>query len=290
MSKDDDPKDLSGAINDGDPEPLSSPNDLTRKIAAVPKEDSTPPTETLGTEEMGPASDVYVILPEGEEANVPIVETEVVEDEENVTASSNTEVLGEEEGEEAQDVASTGGVDGTSDEAAPEAPDNLEDLATELDDELLVGAEDSRAAISVAKRGAPRSRDFLKEEEDLLSAGKSSRSKVLLSVAALFLMGLAAFLFYPQWKGYLGLGEPSNSGLASHGQASAGGVPLAASGASGASGAQGAKTPGAGPTSTGPGQMVATAKTPDLEASKEAFREKFLLAIELGYVGEVGNE
>jgi hypothetical protein len=273
-----DPLAFSGGTDEGDPKPLSGPNDLTRKIAPVPSEEVTPPTETLGTEEMGPASDVYVILPEGEEANVPVVETEVVEEEENLAPSSNTEVLEADEGEGVEQAGTFAA------EVPPGAPENLEDLATELDDELLVEAGESGGRVLPRiKARASESGSFLKGEEDLLSVGRSSRPKALLSTAALLVVGLAAFLSFPQWKSYVGLGEHSSLVVSTKGHPPAGVTPSGASG-------QATKPPEDGSTAPGSGQTVATAKTTELDASKEAFREKFLLALELGYVGEVGNE
>jgi hypothetical protein len=233
-------------------------------------EATTPTTE--GTEVLPEsADDVLVLLPEGAEGEVPVVETEAVEED---LASTNTEVV---DTSGSLDDVPLKRVNPLTDDGSPEPlpapePAGFEDLAAESDEDLFgsQSLEEEKVVRSAKRKMSPERPRPVAEFFPAAGAGsqRSGRSwKLPIGVAALVLFGAGGYLSYPHWKHLV---ESQVAAIST--PRSRGTTPV----------------PGDGVKTPRPGT---TAPSPDLvRASKEAFREKFLLTVELGYVGEVSNE
>jgi hypothetical protein len=244
----------------------------------------TPPSEA--TEEVGlvsevnvnPADDVFVLLPDGHE-NIPMVDTEELTAEEigDVGGGGLTEELSAGVGGLRDDLTSDVTDEMTGDDAAGEGGDfasarhaegeftgsNLDELTSEMDDELLQG----HGGDVHAHRGAGTAR----------SARRRSSRWILPLAAALVLGGTALYFFVLEPQGTAGtkavvVGTPA-AGKGTRPPVDTGGE---------ASGAGAAVDP------------IATTVDPigvdPVRASRELFEDRFLVAIRLGFLGEVGDE
>ena len=246
-----------------------------------PTESFTGPEDAAEEEE-----DVFVILPEGDEANIPVVETQVVEETDlpgEVDGSHNTEFLPT---ADTADTAAIEGVHGDPTDGAPEfaetpvGEEGLEQMASELDNELLTGAG---AGLAEAGTGPGGDSTGLGDESadsgEIASIAKPARSRWMLSAAAALLLGLGGYYFFhSSLNTILGRGGPGGLANSSGVKTAAPSVlPLTAP-----------------PVSSAPTVVAVPPEVPaikDLAAeAREAFHEKFLVAVELGYVGEVRNE
>lgn len=225
------------------------------------------PTSFL--DESADTEEVYVILPEGEEDAIPIVETQVVgegEEAEGITDAMVDDQVGTEQFE----LLETGG------EMEDPGSEHLHQLAEDLDDELLapqgeLPEDDMVAGLDSLEGEEGLDYAALTEEADWAEeAGpprRGSRRKVLLGVAALLLIAAGAvyyFQFYLQDQSLEGapVAHASSSGV---GSGSSPGTPT-----------------GQDPDGVDPVDPV--------ELTRGVFHEKYLLAIELGFASEAGNE
>jgi hypothetical protein len=247
--------------------------------------------QAQGTEVLGDSpEDVLVLLPEG--ADVPIVETEAV-DEASEFDATNTEVVDGTSTVPIEDVplkdvnplAEDPPLDVAAEEPAP--TENLEELASDMDDEFLA-PEEAPAPVARAPRRAPVDHgeesglpQFSPRVEHRVERGRP-RWKAPLAVAALLALAATGYLTFPQWKPYIESYLPGGVVSGAGRKAPPGVPPLASTG----------HVPGAHQTAS-PGSTDGGGDTKAVDmvrASKEAFREKFLLSIELGYVGEAADE
>jgi len=220
-----------------------------------------------GTEVLGDSpEDVLVLLPDG--ADVPIVETEAVDG-----------AVDGPPGVSFEDVPLKDVNPLATDPPRAEAPpaENLEDLTSEMDDEFL--APDPPAAParrSRAERGTEREMPRYYPSPEQGTERKRHRWRAPVAIAALLAVAATGYITFPQWRPYV---ESYLPGVLTSSAAHAKPAPPPAS-KKGSAVATKTASPGAGDT-----------KAVDMvRASKEAFREKFLLSIELGYVGEVADE
>jgi hypothetical protein len=299
---------------------MASLQESTRQVPPV--EESAATTDSLSLpkeatdvlDRAAETEEVYVILPEGEMNSIPVVETEAVE-ETSPGQLSHTQAVETSRMETAPVSAAdvrvlpAGTISGTrgateeireTDEmTAPKESENLDQIALGLEDELLSGRDGEAGEVAEPDLSAVEGEQALQEEfseepvtaEALDSEGQGQVSvhrrsawKVLLPLAAAALLAVGGYHFYPQIQGYLGhQGTPAVVTAPGHG---------------GTGPATGVGTP-TGPVVAGPGSpagpgggsagVPAVVSGPVKEA-KDAFREKFLLAMELGFVGEVPNE
>jgi hypothetical protein len=235
-----------------------------------------------GTEVLGDSpEDVLVLLPEG--TDVPLVETEAVDD-----VESNTDLVGGAPTIPIEDVAlrdlnplaEDAPIGGGEPDPTPPT-ENLEDLATEMDDEFLAPEAPApatgrrrSAADHAPRRAVPQ---FIPSVEEGVERPRSRR-KLPLVAAALLAMAAAGYLTFPKWRSYV---EPYLPLARAEGKKKSS-PPVASKGSVAVPGTK---------VETGPADGSGTTKATDIvRASKEAFREKFLLSIELGFVGEVADE
>ena len=307
---------------------VSSPQEATRQLppaelaattaSITATTDSLPREATDVLDRAAETEEVYVILPEGEMNSIPIVETEAVE-ETSPGQLSHTQAVQASRVEtapvEARDVrvlpaGTIAGARGATEEiretdemSTPKESENLDQIALGLEDELLSGRDGEAGEVAEQDLSAESEQPLQEqlseepvtaegldtEDQDQFSASRRSAWKVLLPLAAAALLAVGGYYFYPQIQGYLGhqgghavVTAPGHGGT---GPATGVGTPP--------------KVPVKGGPVAGPGSPVDTrggsAGVPAVvsgptKQAKDAFREKFLLAMELGFVGEVPNE
>jgi hypothetical protein len=252
--------------------------------------------------------DVFVILPEQLEGEIPVVETEVVNEEEALVADfAETQALhGQASGLQAS--MPGGGLDADPTQVAAQmeatesagdgvtqlaAEDQIEQLTSQLDDDVLtesVGDAGDPETESLGLEG--RDAADLDGEEALLGEGAQAKSRftprrmpwVVGSLAAMALLALTAyFVVLPRiQRGFSG--EAVAAG-ASAGSVAAYGAPgtVDAGPLSGAGGAAVESAPGGGiaPGSGGEDKTVGV---------RQAFRDRVSLAFRLGFPSEVRDE
>ncbi len=268
--------------------------ELTDLVAIVPE---VAPGEEAQTELEDEATvaqhadDVYVILPEGEAGDIPVVETQVLE--ELPDPAAETTPL--DQGQNVEDAAvldSNPLADTQRTDSAVGLAENLEtqsldQLESELDADVLAGggvepgsAEDAGfggdtllepALADETAFGEPLSR------EASPFAARRAWIKAAASLAAALLVAAGGY-FYFFGGGFEGGLPGLSSGGGKAGVPEGGGGPVVAGPAGGSPGDPGSSAQG-GPHA---GDVVI--------ASKEAFREKVLLALDLGFGGEVKHE
>lgn len=284
----------------------------TEEHTVVLDEDPMGKTQTVRTAPMpGPApaaaaDDLFVILPEGADGSIPMVETEAFED-------GVTEIVEDSDVFGGPESAAETGLTSRIDFDPAEAPtgeltefvephdsfdeltdleggeptemlgDDFDDLAMSLDDEDLL-ADRGRA------KSLPGSEKW--EEDDFGEDAERSRSvagtfaRVVLTVAALAVVGLSAYYYFvdPQLFGLLGerrTAVASTGPVTSPGSAdpSLPGEILPGQDAAGGATASGPGTgPGAGPAAG------------EVEEYRQLLRSKVLLSLRLGFTGEVAYE
>lgn len=239
-----------------------------------------------GTEVLGDSpDDILVLLPEG--ADIPIVETEAVDDPGEFETATNTEIVDRTSTVPIEDVPlkDVNPLSADSQIAAETAPptENLEELASDMDDEFLA-PESPQAAAPVrrppADRGPGKAVPQFYPSAEQGGDRRRPRWRAPLAVAALLALAVTGYLTFPQWRPYVESYLPGVVSSSGHAKPAPAPPPASTGSAVVAS-----KTASPGATDGG-----GDAKAVDMvRASKEAFREKFLLSIELGYVGEVAE-
>jgi len=237
-------------------------------------ETTTPTTE--GTQVLpDSADDVLVLLPDGTEGEVPVVETESVDED---LASSQTEMVDTSMPLEDVPLKRANPLMTEAVEPPPsEQAAGFEDLAAESDEDLF-GTEEpvEKPSRPQSRRTADRPRPVA-EFFPAAAAGStvSRRSwKIPIALAAAALIAAGGYVSYPQWRHFIE-GEQVAIGLPRSGGTSPTTDP--------------SRTPRGGTAGSPTGKTKAVS-TDLARASRDAFREKFLLSVELGYVGEVSNE
>ena len=234
-------------------------------------ETTTPTTE--GTQVLpDSADDVLVLLPDGTDGEVPVVETESVDED---LASSQTEMVDTSLEDVPLKRANPLMHDIPADPPPAEQSAGFEDLAAESDEDLF-GTEQP-----VEKPSRPQSRRAVDRPRAVPeffpaaaagSTGSRRSWKLPIGLAAAVLLGAGGYVSYPQWRHFIDEAQ----------------VAIAAPRPGGATGVT---DPSKTPRGTGSPSGKTKAVSSDLvRASRDAFREKFLLSVELGYVGEVSNE
>jgi len=221
------------------------------------------------------ADDVLVLLPDGSDGDVPVVETQSVDED---LASSQTEMV--DTSVPLEDVplkrANPLMHDIPADPPPTEQAGGFEDLAAESDEDLF-GVEQPVEKPSRPMRRAPdRPRPV---QEFFPSAGASTGSrrswKLPIGLAAAVLLGAGGYLSYPHWRHFIDEGQ----------------IAIASARPGGSTGATDpTRTPHGGASTGSPSGKTKAVSSDLVRASRDAFREKFLLSVELGYVGEVSNE
>jgi hypothetical protein len=256
------------------------------------------------TEAPGDTEEVYVILPDGEEGAIPVVETEVVEDGEMGELGPLAET------EEATYNAFPD--DGPEDYSPVPGADNLDAIASELDEEML--AADGDLAEHEGFEGVPgdfeglpyaEGEDWGEGMEDGAPKSRRSRVGILFTVATILaIAAVGVYYVYPKWLSR----DADRVALAT---ASAPGGKALPTGAEGP-GVDGSRVSpdvdqagvGHDPTGVGVDGSGAAGSTTGLQGTdplggdpgdpvllaKKEFHNRFLSAIEIGFVGEVGDE
>jgi hypothetical protein len=254
-------------------------------IALEPEQGAESDTVVVEQSAGGGGDDVYVILPEGEASDIPVVETQVLDEVD--TAAETTPLGGDPSVSNVAVLDRNPALDDTqsTDISAGEDQEtqSLDDLATELDEEVLASeraSDTGDTSIDGAPVSARRARPE-REPEAPHSLGSVSEApferkrsifKVAMPIAAAVLLSAGGY-FYFFGGGWDGTGTP---GGASTSVASAGTAATQA-GATGGSDGQG-------------GVNAVPRPADALAAAKQSFREKVFLALELGFGGEVKNE
>lgn len=253
---------------------------------SVPEADEV---EFAPTQSVPQSEDVYVILPDGVDVDAPLVETEALRDEAvegaaggEVSGPTPTERMTEEIPQaDASEAALAGGPGGGTDFVATE---NLDAIASELDEAVLASEEDEMLAAGLPAGVLGEDEALALEggagEDAVAGAGKAGRGRgsrlaVLAAAAA-----VAAACVYLQWPSIAKVLNPSPTAV---GQVT---VPPPAWGGPAAP----KVPPPAEPPSGGTAPPAALVSPEAVEVARAAFREKFVLSMELGFVGEVGHE
>jgi hypothetical protein len=234
-------------------------------------ETTTPTTE--GTQVIpDSADDVLVLLPDGTDGDVPVVETESVDED---LASTQTEMV--DTSVSLEDVplkrANPLTDDAPPELAEAEQPGGFEDLAAESEEDLFGPEPQAEEKPARPERRIDRPRPV---PEFFPAAGAESSSsrrswKVPIGLAAAALIAAGGYLSYPHWRHFI---EGERVAIATPRGGGTTAIVDTTKTAPGGAGKAGTK-----------------AVSSDLvRASRDAFREKFLLTVELGYVGEVSNE
>lgn len=286
-------------------------------------------TEALGMEPMGtepmpfvnPTSlaeteEVYVLLPDEAAADIPVVETEVVEGE---YATASDDAAGPETQTEVDLLVPGAGLrevaDPDGEPVAPQAPpvgaeeglSELDEIASDLEDADLAYTGEEYAEGSIPYLPSEDGHPETFAEFDAAAAGgpvgRRSRSRSLLAAAALLTVaGVGVYLGYPHVYPYVKDVWPFTQ--MAQVSAEPRPTPAVAMAGSPASPVPTETLPGKGPepggsgSSVGAGVATGAGSQPagsgpaldQVELAKVAFHEKFLLAVELGFVGEVGHE
>ena len=257
----------------GNPVPGKDPSEeRTRLLSETPslRQPEAPSADLEeGAAEGLETEEVFVILPDGEEGAIPVVETEVV-DEESPGASPM-----EDDMPPTQEVVE--GIDAAVELAAGDAgtlPADLEQIESDLDDELLETAPAAEGDLHGPELFAASEGPHGPEAVGSRRGGRWRTVVALAATLAVAATGTYFFYVQPRW-----------AGAGSHVAAVARPVhPVSPTGAGvGKAGSPAGKTSAGDPSS--PDVTVDPAKL-----AREAFHGKALLAIELGFVGEVSNE
>jgi hypothetical protein len=226
--------------------------DVTEDMGAFAGEQLV--SSTGGTD-IDATEDMFVVLPDGD-GDIPLVETQEVSfGETELAEERNTEIFDPDEEE----------MESGIDEPYGQSTE-LDHLASELDDELL--DDEGDVDFYVGAEG-----DDLFDDDSAFAQEDRSRKKLLLLAAALLIVsGVSGFLLLRE-------SAPASS-------------------VNSASGAVAVVTPA--PTTDPVGtvepavvEVVPESGSPQVDlvaASQTAFREKFLVAMELGFGGTAGNE
>lgn len=257
------------------------------------------PTQSIPGLEEGSAEDseVYVILPDGEGVDIPVVETEVVEGVGLLDAATPSEKL---EDVPIRDSNPLFEATQLEDVGTVVFDKDLDQLADELDDDLLGGTdaallessdaemldEDERDVFELTSDDGPGEGDFYDGMDEGSSSGKSRRPRVLLSLAAALFLGVGGYF---ACIASLQEGQDTEGSLVAfadtHPEAPGGASDLALGGKA----PDAAVIPVSGESPDG-GSNADTGAVDPVVASREAFHEKLLLAIEFGYGGLVADE
>lgn len=272
----------------GDPGSVAPTGEVPDLVVLEPELPAESDTAIVEAQAEGGGDDVYVILPEGEAGDIPVVETQVLVD----TAAETTPLNDDPSVSKVAVLDSNPALDdtqSTGEEAGEEQEtQTLDDLATEIDEDVLASegasadqGDTSIAGVAVGGAGSLAGHDSdgrhsLGPVGEAPFAKKRSLFKVALPIAAAVLLSAGGYFYF------LG-GTPEGAG------AHAGGEGAVASGGT-TPGQQGGT--GAGGSAPGPeGGTVAVFRPGDsLLAAKNVFREKILLALELGFGGEAKHE
>ena len=252
----------------------------------------TPDSAPTVVEEHG-EDDVYVILPEGDTSEIPVVETQVLDDatETSDIGASETSPL-DPVGQETDAISLSGTTqfaNAETETAESQDTQHLDDLTSEIDDQLLAeeaGRTSEIMTLPTALEGGQSADGSAGHEAAGAGYASSATSqtrpwfKVAIAAAALVSISAAGF-----W--YLGgFGEQFQGG--SHSNGSPGTVAVVVPHTTSGEGGTGAPGGSGDPNATAGG-------SPSTEhdvalASREAFRGKLLAALDLGFGGEVKHE
>ncbi len=246
-----------------------------------------------------PEDEVYVILPEGDTSEIPVVETEALED---ASASDDASETGDIAASETMPLdtelpaisdtesilqSTTQFTDSDTESVESRETQDLEEMAAELDDQVLAEAagntsellaasastDDELASESAAHGETSESRDASIEPVTIHTARKWFR--VALAAAAVLTLSAVGFWYMS------GMGDFQSSHVAST-------TP------GGGSAQTPVDTTGKGSTApTDPGEHSpgdSAAQEEARLASKQAFRGKLLAALDMGFGGEVKHE
>jgi len=228
-------------------------------------------------------------LPDGDGTSVPVVETEAIDERDLGQVSQSTQAAAQTPGVQAfaeqgagTDLVSTEAAVGEEMASATGAV-SLDQMASELDGELL-GAEGKSVADEATGGGTdlaggvvPNSLEY--GSENVVQMPKRARgARVLLPVAAVLLIALAGYLSYPYWRDLVEGPSPTVATAVDSTNQFPGNVQL----------------PGETPAPDAGGNPVTPTEpasgSTENQPEREAFREKVLLAIQLGFGGDSGNE
>ncbi|MBI4602982.1 MAG: hypothetical protein HY721_13575 [Planctomycetes bacterium] len=252
---------------------ITAEQDDDGAVAGDPHGDSQASSDATQAME---GSDVYVILPEGEGADIPVVATETVEAAPEIAGvGMGTESLPEGAvGTESLPEGAVGTeiLPGAAGEAVAETGDvaaedsSLDDLTADLDDDILAEGAAEAQGLPAEELSAPAAGGG--EVVPFPETGKRAWLRIAVPAAAAVLLAAGGLLYWLQ-------GGPGAGPVATP----AGPLPGAAG------------TPPEAGAGTGLGPVAVPGSAGDLaSAAREAFRAKLLLAIQLGYGGEVRDE
>ena len=266
------------SLSGGDDLTIVLGDDVDDGLAGADVTESLPPSTASGSAET--ETDVFVLLPEAED-DIPIVPTEEVTMVDDVTEIASADGVTEVDGLDGMTQDYTG--DGFGDTGTePIQPASLDDLTTDLDDEFLTvgGDGDDLDADAYAYEGTDGeyeeeegAEDEYYDDEALGSSGGVGR-RMLLTAAALLLVGVCGLFFFAKFRktSAEGIGGTTPTVAVTNQTPTPEDLPQEQP--------TGTVEP---PVEDGPeAELVA--------ASRQLFQQKFLLAIQLGFVGESANE
>jgi len=230
-----------------------------------PTESFEPPTQAA-PEPVG--DDVYVILPEGEAADIPIVETQIVDevpDFGDTPGSGFRNMAAETEAMDTVQVMDSLPHDlpsGIGSDTHILETQNMNQIAADLDDEVLTG-ESHRSSSRIAAAARPAR----------LERRSGRAGKVFLAAAALLACAAGGYYYYF----VIGPGAQGGAGPFT--------VAVATGGATDPSAGHSAGSEGAETSVSGEGAAAAA-----VNAARAVVRGKVLLSLDLGFGGEVKNE
>jgi hypothetical protein len=252
--------------------------------------------------EAAETEEVYVILPDEDVSDVPLVETEAVDDLEVLDAAD--EMSDEELAEVAMRSQAIDGAEVANaltsevDEQAPyEENESLDAIASELDEEMFSyapdGADEELPYLeSMEAEGILFGELETNEEPEAVastSRGRSAYRKLVSLAALLALAAVGVYFGYPKFQEWKARGfPPFGSGAAE--VATTTGQDLGTSGNVGVLDTE-PRNPDSGTDTPGGATTPAGGSSEDpVEVARVSLREQYRLALQLGFVGEVGNE
>lgn len=261
-----------GAGSEAELKATESVEGLTEEeIASAPTQDVPGMPEARETEE------VYVILPDGADVDVPLVETEALGQgtaEEAAAAESPgpTGLVTEQISEPAEPAEAR-----TTDFVPTE---NLDEIASELDDEVLQSEEEELLSGVVPEAALAEEGGLEPQGGPEASAAKPrkrGRARALVAVAALVVAGVAVYFAWP----YLPEAVTEN-------------LPFSVAKAPVLPPPEPPPTlPATGEKAPASGVEAPKPQAPESDAvqvARAAFREKLVMSLELGFVGEVEHD
>lgn len=255
--------------------------------------------------ESAETEEVYVILPDDDVGDVPLVETEAVDDLEVLDATDEmsddelAEVAMRSQAIPASEIAHA--VTGEVEEPPPYAEDeNLDAIASELDEEMFSyapdGAEEELPYLD-SMEGEGLEFGELEANVDLeavetASRGRSAFRKLVSLAALLAIAAVGVYFGYPKFQDWKARGFPPFGSGATE-VATTAGQDLGTPGTSGNVGVPNTEPRNPDPGTDTPGGATTPAggsSEDPVEVARASFREQYRLALQLGFVGEVGNE